>query len=160
MKTRIFSILCQNIPGVMMRITRDFTRRQINLDSITVGVEPSGLARIILMFNADDHMAEFMQKVLARLEPILSVEAIDQSNSVVRVVALIKTKKLVGKDHWDVVNKIERAGGKIVDTKEGAIVAEVSGAPEEVERIINALGPQVITEVARSGRVYVSKNIG
>ena len=63
MKTHIFSILCQNVPGVMMRITRVFTRRQINLDSITVGVEPSGLARIILMFKADDRLAELMKHV-------------------------------------------------------------------------------------------------
>jgi acetolactate synthase small subunit len=143
----------------MMRITRDFTRRQINLDSITVGIEPSGLARIILMFQADDHMAEFMRKLLARLEPIEAVEVIDPEDSIVRVVALLKTKRLTGKEHWKVVEQIERGGGKIVDTKEGAIIAEVSGDYEEVERVINSLGPGVLTEVARSGRVYISKKV-
>lgn len=159
MKNRIFSILCQNIPGVMMRITRDFTRRQINLDSITVGIEPSGLARIILMFKADDHMAEFMRKLLARSEPIEAVEVIDPENSVVRVVALLKTKKLADEEHWRVVEKIERGGGKIVDTMEGVIIAEVSGNYEEVERVINSLGPDVLQEVARSGRVYISRRV-
>ncbi len=159
MKNRIFSILCQNIPGVMMRITRDFTRRQINLDSITVGVEPSGLARIILMFKADDHMAEFMQKVLTRLEPIIKVDVIDPEDSVVRVVALLKTKKLAGDEHWRVVEKIERAGGRIVDSSDGAILAELSGDHESVEKVINTLGPEILTEVARSGRVYISKKI-
>jgi acetolactate synthase-1/3 small subunit len=158
-KNRIFSILCQNIPGVMMRITRDFTRRQINLDSITVGIEPSGLARIILMFKADDHMAEFMRKLLARSEPIEAVEVIDPENSVVRVVALLKTKKLASEEHWRVVEKIERGGGKIVDTMEGVIIAEVSGDYEEVERVINSLGPDVLQEVARSGRVYISRRV-
>jgi acetolactate synthase-1/3 small subunit len=157
MKDRIFSILCQNIPGVMMRITRDFTRRQINLDSITVGIEPSGLARIILMFKADDHMAEFMRKLLIRLEPIEAVEVIDPERSVVRVVALLKTKKLADKEHWRVVEQIERGGGKIVETMKGAIIAEVSGDYEEVERVISSLDPAILKEVARSGRVYISK---
>jgi acetolactate synthase small subunit len=143
----------------MMRITRDFTRRQINLDSITVGIEPSGLARIILMFKADDHMAEFMRRLLARLEPIESVEAIDPENSVVRVVALLKTKKLAGKEHWNVVERIERGGGKIIETLEGAIIAEVSGDFDEVERVVASLGPDVLKEVARSGRVYISKKV-
>ena len=50
-------MLCQNVPGVMMRISRTFTRRMINLDSITVGIEPTGNARIILIFKSDDRMA-------------------------------------------------------------------------------------------------------
>lgn len=160
MKKRIFSILCQNIPGVMMRITRDFTRRQINLDSITVGLEPSGLARIILSFNADDKMAEFMKKALVRLEPIVSVEAIDPEKSVVREIALLKTKKLESKSHWKVVEQIERAGGKIVDSRDGAIIAEISGDHAQIENLVNSLGPAIIREIARSGQVYLSTDVG
>lgn len=159
MKTRIFSVLCQNIPGVMMRITRDFTRRQINLDSITVGIEPSGLARIILMFKADDRMAEFMRKVLARSEPIIDIEVIEPEKSVTREVALLKTKRLGTDQHWKVVEQIERAGGKIIDSKDGAIIAEVSGEHEHIERLVNALGPDILKEVARSGQVQVSTSI-
>ncbi|MEM3401790.1 MAG: acetolactate synthase small subunit [Candidatus Hadarchaeales archaeon] len=159
MKKRIFSILCQNIPGVMMRITRDFTRRQINLDSITVGLEPSGLARIILMFNADDKMAEFMRKIIARLEPIVSVEVIDPEKSVVREVALLKTRRLDNEKHWKVVDQIERAGGKIIDSSEGAIIAEISGDHDLIENLISSLGANVIKEIARSGQVYISKEL-
>jgi acetolactate synthase-1/3 small subunit len=159
MKKRIFSILCQNVPGVMMRITRDFTRRQINLDSITVGLEPSGLARIILSFQAEDKMAELMKKVLARLEPIVSVEAIDPEKSVVREVALIKTHKLENQLHWKIVEQIERAGGKIVDSKDGAIIAEISGETTLIENLISSLGPNIIKEIARSGQVYLSTEV-
>ncbi|MFN4132919.1 MAG: acetolactate synthase small subunit [Candidatus Hadarchaeales archaeon] len=159
MKKRIFSILCQNIPGVMMRITRDFTRRQINLDSITVGLEPSGLARIILMFNADDKMAEFMKKIIARLEPIVSVDVIDPEKSVVREVALLKTKRLENEKHWKVVEQIERAGGKIVDSRDGAIIAEISGEHDQIENLIISLGSEIIKEIARSGQVYISKDV-
>jgi acetolactate synthase-1/3 small subunit len=159
MKTRIFSILCQNAPGVMMRITRVFTRRQINLDSITVGIEPSGLARIILMFKADDRLAELTKYLITRLEPIESVEAIDPERSVVREVALLKTKKLGTDEHWRVVEQIERAGGKIIDSKEGAIIAEISGEHEQIELLISRLGPGVLREVARSGHVYISSEI-
>jgi acetolactate synthase-1/3 small subunit len=159
MKTRIFSILCQNAPGVMMRITRVFTRRQINLDSITVGIEPSGLARIILMFKADDRLAELTKYLISRLEPIEFVEAIDPERSVVREVALLKTKKLGTDEHWRVVEQIERAGGKIIDSKEGAIIAEISGEHEQIELLISRLGPGVLREVARSGHVYISSEI-
>jgi len=157
MRQHIFSILCQNVPGVMMRITRAFTRRQVNLDSITVGVEPSGLARIILLFNADDKTAELMRKVLLRLEPIKSVEEIDPENSVVREIALLKTVELSGEDHWRVVERIEKAGGKIIEARNGAIIAEISGTREEIERLVSQLGPEVLREVVRSGQVYCQR---
>lgn len=157
MKIRIFSVLCQNVPGVMMRISRDFTRRQINLDSITVGMEPTGLARIILMFKADDHMAELMRRVLARSEPIVDVEVIEPERSIVREVALLKTKKLDDKAMWQVVQKVERAGGRVVDLKNGVLIAELSGEHEEIERVVEALGPDVLREVARSGQVLISR---
>jgi len=159
MKTRIFSVLCQNVPGVMMRISRDFTRRQINLDSITVGIEPTGLARIILMFKADDHLAELMRRVVARSEPIVDVEVIEPERSIVREVALLKTKRLDDKTMWQGVQRVERAGGRVVELKNGVLIAELSGEHEEIERVVEALGPDVLKEVARSGQVLISREI-
>ncbi len=159
MKTRIFSVLCENVPGVMMRISRDFTRRQINLDSITVGIEPTGLARIILMFKADDHMAELMRRVLFRSEPILNVEVIEPERSIVREVALLKTRKLNEKQLWQVVQQIEQAGGRVLESKGNVVIAELSGEHDEIERAIEALGPKVLKEVARSGQVLISREV-
>lgn len=157
MKTRIFSVLCENVPGVMMRISRDFTRRQINIDSITVGIEPMGLARIILTFKADDHMAELMHRVITRLEPIVNVEVIDPKRSIVREVALLKTKKLSKKQLSGMIQRVEQAGGKVLESKKNVLIAELSGEHEEVERAIEALGPDLLKEVARSGQVFISR---
>jgi acetolactate synthase small subunit len=143
----------------MMRITRVFMRRQINIDSITVGIEPSGLARIILMFKADDKHTELLRRILLKLEPIESVESIRAEESVVREVALIKTKPLAPEKHWQVVEQIERAGGKIIDSKEGALIAEISGEHEHIERLLKSLGSDVLREVARSGQVYISREL-
>lgn len=157
MKTRIFSVLCENVPGVMMRISRTFTRRQINLDSITVGLEPTGLARIILMFKEDDRMAEFMRRVLVRLEPIVDVEVIEPERSIVREVTLLKTRKLNKKQLWQMVQQVERAGGRVLESKNNMVIAELSGEHDEIERVIKALGPKILKEVARSGQVLISR---
>lgn len=150
-------MLCENVPGVMMRISRTFTRRQINLDSITVGLEPTGLARIILMFKEDDRMAEFMRRVLVRLEPIVDVEVIEPERSIVREVTLLKTRKLNKKQLWQMVQQIERAGGRVLESKGNMVIAELSGEHDEIERVIKALGPKVLKEVARSGQVLISR---
>ncbi|MCS7131831.1 MAG: acetolactate synthase small subunit, partial [Hadesarchaea archaeon] len=121
MKTRIFSILCENVPGVMMRVSRCFTRRQINIDSITVGIEPSGLARMILLFKADDHMAELLRRLIARLTPVIDVQVIDPATSIVREVVLLKTRRLNNDEMWKVMHHVERAGGRILESRGNAL---------------------------------------
>ncbi len=140
-----------------MRISRTFTRRQINLDSITVGIEPTGLARIILMFKEDDRMAEFMRRVLVRLEPILDVEVIEPERSIVREVTLLKTRKLNNKQLLRMVQQIEQAGGRVLESKDNKVIAELSGEHDEIERVIKALGSKLLKEVARSGQVIISR---
>ncbi|MFH1821205.1 MAG: acetolactate synthase small subunit [Methanobacteriota archaeon] len=157
MKTRIFSVLCQNVPGVMMRISRTFTRRQINLDSITVGIEPTGLARIILIFKADDRVAEFMRRVLVRAEPIIDVEVIEPERSIVREIALLKTRKIDEKQFGKVVQQVERVGGRVLETKGNVLIVELSGSHDEIEKAVMELGPDILKEVARSGQVLISR---
>ena len=117
------------------------------------------MARIILMFKADDRMAEFMRRVLIRSEPIVDVEVIEPERSIVREVALLKTRKLNEKQLWQVVQQIEGAGGRVVESKGNVLIAELSGEHDEIERVIKALGSEVLKEVARSGQVLISREI-
>jgi len=144
----------------MMRISRDFTRRQINMDSITVGIEPTGMARIILMFKADDHMTEHLYKVLSRLTQVIDVEILEPGTSIVREVALLKTKKLSDKKMWEVIQQVEKAGGRVLESKNNALVAELSGNHEDIEQLVKTLGPDILQEVARSGQVIISREMG
>lgn len=102
-------------------------------------------------------MAELMYRVITRLEPIIGVEVIDPEHSIVREVALLKTKKLSKEQLSQVTRLVERAGGKVLESKGKALIAELSGKHEDVERAIEALGPDVLKEVARSGQVFISR---
>jgi acetolactate synthase-1/3 small subunit len=158
MRTRIFSVLCENVAGVMMRVSRCFTRRQINMDSITVGIEPSGLARIIILFKADDKMTSFMQRILMRLEPIVEVQVLEPENSVAREICLFKTKRLGEEEMSEAIRLIQSSGGKVLEIREGGLIGEMGGSHEEVEKLLSSLGSERLKEVARSGQVYLSRN--
>lgn len=157
MASHIFSILCKNEPGVMMRITQAFTRRQVNMDSITVGLEPTGNARIITLFEADERMAGFLKQVLRRLTQVIGVEVLREQTSIVREIALLKTKSLEGEKKEKTLRKIDEIGGSILEVKGDAVIAEIHGDHERIENIIQDLGSEVLKEVARSGQVYVSR---
>lgn len=157
MATHVFSVLCKNEPGVMMRISRAYTRRQVNMDSITVGIEPSGDARIIILFKSDERVADFLRRVLERLEQVIEVETIREKTSLVREIALLKTKSLRGTKKEETLTRIEEIGGRVLEMKEDAVVAEIHGDHERIESVINDLGPEVLDEVARSGQVFISR---
>lgn len=157
MSTHIFSILCKNEPGVMMRISRAFTRRQVNMDSITVGMEPSGEARIIILFKADERMTNFLKKVLERLEQVIEVEPLRGETSLTREIALLKTKPLKGDKKEETLHRIEEIGGRVLEVKKDAVIAEIHGDHERIQGVVEDLGPDVLEEVARSGQVYISR---
>ncbi|MBS3815289.1 MAG: acetolactate synthase small subunit [Hadesarchaea archaeon] len=157
MGNHVFSVLCKNEPGVMMRISRAFMRRQVNMDSITVGIEPSGNARIIVLFEADERMADFLRRVLNRLTQVIEVEPIEGETSIVREIALVKTKQLEEEKRGEVLHQIEGIGGRVLEVKEDAIIAEIHGHHDRIERVLDSLGSEVIEEVARSGQVYISR---
>ncbi len=157
MAVHVFSILCENKPGVLMRISRAFTRRQVNMDSVTVGLEPSGDARIIVLFKSDERMSNFLQRVLERLTEVKKVIPLRGETSLVREIALLKTKPLQGEEKEKTLLRIEEIGGRVLEVKEDAIIAEIHGDHERIENVIQDLGDEVLEEVARSGQVYISK---
>lgn len=159
MATHVFSILCKNEPGVMMRISRAFTRRQVNMDSITVGIEPSGDARIIVLFKADERMADFLRRVLERLTQVIHVDPLRGETSLVREIALLKTKPLEGDRKGEALRRIEEIGGRVLEVKGDAVIAEIHGDHERIENVIQDLGSEVLEEVARSGQVYISRKL-
>jgi len=118
------------------------------------------MARIILMFKADDHMAEHLYRVLSRLTQVINVEVLEPETSIVREVALLKTKKLSDKKMWEVIQQVEKAGGRVLESKNNALVAELSGTHDDIERLVQTLGPDVLQEVARSGQVIISREMG
>lgn len=140
-----------------MRLSRVFTRRQVNMDSITVGIEPSGDARIIILFEADERMADFLRRVLERLTQVIEVEPLREETSLVREIALLKTKPLEGEEKEEALYRIEEIGGRVLEVKGDAVIAEIHGDHERIENFLRDLGPGIFEEVARSGQVYISR---
>ena len=104
-------------------------------------------------------MTEFMRRIISRLEPIIDVQILEPKESIVREVSLLKTRRLTEVEMSNVIKRVQSAGGRILELKDGAIIAEVSGDHEEVEQLISSLGNDILKEVARSGQVYISKEI-
>ena len=85
------SILVENKPGVLQRISGLFTRRNFNIDNITVGkTEEPTISRITIRTTGDNQTLEQITKQLNKLIEVLKVRELKPENTIKRELALIK----------------------------------------------------------------------
>ena len=79
-KYHVISTLVENKPGVLQKVAGLFTRRDFNIDSITVGEsEVNGLARMVITVKADEKILEQVTKQLNKLVDVVKIKDISKN---------------------------------------------------------------------------------
>lgn len=153
----IISVIADNKPGVLSKVTGLITRRGFNVESITTGqtVEP-GIFRVTIVVNGDDRSIEQIQKQLYKLVDIVKVFPIPLKDRVAREMALVQIKLVKG-ENSDLFNLLNIFKAEILDTSPGGIIVEVTGSPEKIDGFINLLPRKLLAGVARTGTVAMQK---
>lgn len=74
MTLRTFSVLVDDEPGVLSQISRLFSRKGFNIESLAVGpTEEHGLSRLTLEVLTDDQQTELLCNQLSKMVPVHSV---------------------------------------------------------------------------------------
>src|SRR5436189_4243040 len=85
------SILVENKPGVLTRITGLFARRGFNIDTLTVGpTDDERLSRITLTLDGALHPIDQVTKQLHKLINVLKIRDLEPADTVARELALFK----------------------------------------------------------------------
>src|SRR5664279_5120369 len=85
------SVLVENKPGVLTRVTSLFARRGFNIDSLAVGpTEDPTLSRITLVVSAEDTPIEQITKQLHKLINVIKIQDLDAGLMVDRELVLFK----------------------------------------------------------------------
>ncbi len=87
----ILSVIVENKPGVLFRITNLFRSRNFNIESITVGItEKPDLSRMTITTKSDVKTLEQLVKQLRKTIDVIQVSVLDKENAVYRELALLK----------------------------------------------------------------------
>ena len=77
---RTFSVLVDDEPGVLSQISRLFSRKGFNIESLAVGpTEECGLSRLTLEVLTDDQQTELLCNQLSKMVPVHSVRLLRRS---------------------------------------------------------------------------------
>lgn len=145
----IISIMVENHPGVLSRISGLFSRRAYNIDSLSVGTcETPDCSRITIVTHADDATFMQIQSQLKKLVEVIEITGLCKGNAVVREHVLVKVKS---DDRAGVMQLCEIYRANIVDISRSTITAELTGSPQKISAFIDLMKDYELVELVRTG---------
>jgi acetolactate synthase-1/3 small subunit len=147
----------ENKPGVLNRVSSLARRLAINIDSLTVGpTENEEIARMTIVAHTDEKGAHRLEASLEKLVDVRLAENISGRALLERDLALIKVSAdQRNRPHLMELIKVFRA--RVVDVAPESLIIEVSGAVEKIDGLLEVLRPFGVLEMARSGRISMTR---
>ena len=147
------SILVENKPGALTRVTQMFARRGYNIQSLAVGpTERPDISRLTLRVDCSEHSLEQIEKQMHKLVNVLRVTELRPDEAVERELALI-TVNVATDRRAELVALSQVAGAQVADIGRDAITFEFVGRPDQVEAFEELVRPYGVRELVRTGRV-------
>jgi acetolactate synthase-1/3 small subunit len=151
------SVLVENKPGVLARVSALFSRRGFNIDSLAVGpTEHADVSRRTIVVNVEDLPLEQVTKQLNKLVNVLKVVELEPETAIQRELLLVKVKA-DQTSRTQVLEVVQVFRAKVVDVATDAVTIEVTGTADKLDAFIRVLEPYGIRELVQSGVVAVGR---
>ncbi len=156
-RKHIVSILVENKPGVLTRITGLFARRGFNIDTLAVGpTEDERISRITLTLDGAVHPIDQVTKQLHKLVNVLKIRDLEPEETLARELALFKVSA-DGTARAEVMQICEIFRAKIVDVTKRSVMVEVTGTIDKIDAFEQLVRPFGLIEMARTGEIAISR---
>ena len=153
MKQIVLSILVENTPGVLSRVSGLFTRRGYNIDSITASpTQNEKFTRMTIAVSGDDIILLQIKNQLSKLEDVVKIFELKQNESVCRELILIKVRASKA-EKQEIITIADIFRAKVVDVSSDTLMMELTGNVSKIEAFINLINDFEILELVRTGRI-------
>ena len=153
-RTAVVSALVENEPGVLSRVSGLFSRRQFNIESLTVGpTTVEGHSRITLVVEETDSGIDQAKKQLKKLTPVIAVGEL-RDDAVRAELVLLKVR---GEEPDKVHAITEMYEGRTLDAGPRTITVQITGAQGKIDDAVDAFRQFGIIEIARTGQTALER---
>ena len=151
------SVLVENHPGTLSKVSGLFSRRGFNIDSLAVGItEDPTVSRMTIVVEGDERTIEQVEKQLNKQIDVIKVKLLETDAATRRELILIKTNA-TQQNRGEVIDIATIMNAKIVDLSRATLTVEMCDRPERVDLLIDMLTPYGIAEIARTGMIALQK---
>lgn len=153
----VLSIIVENKPGVLARVSALFARRGYNIDSLAVGeTEDPSVSRITLVVSGDESILEQIVKQLHKLIDVVKIVDLTQTSYVDREMLLIRLN-VTPATRPEIMQIVDIFRARIVDVSNKSMVIEATGNEGKVGAIADLLRRFGIKEIVRTGKIALSR---
>jgi len=152
---QLISLLVENKPGSLMRVTGVLAARGYNIESLTVArtLDPE-TSRMSIVVDIDSTQRAQVIKQINKLVNVLQVSDLTEGSAVRRELVLLWVS--TGSENREAVLKeAEMFGAKLVDTAVDGFALEATGDSEKLDTFVRVMQRYGEIEVTRSGLVSV-----
>lgn len=155
----VMSVLVQNKPGVLGRVTGLISRRGFNIDSLSVApTEDPTKSRITAVVEADEVAYEQITKQLNKLISVHKINDLTDAEAIERELVLFKVN--ADPEHRGEVIEIANVfRAKIVDVGKKTLTIEATGAASKLSAMEELLRTYGIKEITRTGVTAMTRSL-
>ncbi|MFK7766798.1 MAG: acetolactate synthase small subunit [Mariniblastus sp.] len=157
-ETITIAVFSENKAGLLHRVTTGFTRRKINIESLTVSEsEIPGIHRYTILVEME---VEDVKKLVTSLEKQVDIQKAfwyRDDEVVYREIAMYKVRAEVLTEGSPALAIVDKHHARILSVEPEFAVIQMTGRREKTSLLFEELEPYGILEFVRSGRVAISR---
>ncbi len=153
---QIISILSENKPGALMRVTGLLGQRGYNIESLTVArtTDPT-LSRMTIAVDVEANIRAQVIKQMNKLINVLQALDVTDGPAVNRELLLLRVRPLQS-SRTAVLKEAEIFGARVVDSTTEGFALEATGDSEKLDEFVDSMRSFGEIEISRSGTVAMS----
>ena len=157
-KLRTLSVLVDNESGVLSQISRLFSRKGFNVESLAVGVtEDPRVSRMTIEVIANDNHTDLICNQLNKMVPVHSVKLLEASQSIRRELVLYKVRAKNSEDKNQIIQIANIFRGAIIDVSKETLTISIIGEEKKTDAVQELLEDFGIVEMVRTGMVALER---
>ncbi|MFB6069298.1 MAG: acetolactate synthase small subunit [Halobacterium sp.] len=150
----VISALVEHEPGVLARVSGLFSRRQFNIESLTVAdTQNDDWARLTVVVEEPDPGIDQVEKQLEKVVPVIHVRELGD-DAVARELVVVK----VDADDPGAIHAVtDMYGGETLDAGPETVTVELTGDEQKIDDAIDAFRQFGVREIARTGQTALAR---
>jgi len=153
---QLISVLMENKPGALMRVTGLLSARGYNIESLTVArTDDPELSCMSIVVEAEPSQRLQLIKQMNKLINVLQATDLTEAPAVRRELMLLRVRSTM-QNRTAILKEAEIFGARAVDSSVEGFALEATGDPEKLDEFIDVMRSYGEIEVTRSGLVAVS----
>lgn len=153
------TVYSENQVGLLNQVTIVFTRRQVNIESLTVSRSAiPGVHKFTITANTD---RETIRKIVLQIEKridVLKAYYYTDDEIIFQEIALYKVPTLSLMSSNEIETLVRKYNARILEVTKDYTVIEQAGHKAEIDAMIDALNKNKILQFVRSGRVAITRS--